>query len=285
MSKVPGTGAKTPKAVKVHKLKHYMELIMDAPKVVGSFSFPVWRGMLRHHDVTVSVDQSQKKYTNALQAELDDGNTVVAIFIKVNHEKDAIPWLNMNNTEIIRAYNEPDTRTITVAPFEMEEALGCSKTYMGRLYKQGIVVKHGRGRYDFKESCTNYIKHLQDQAKGKGGQEYSDQRTKNLKLKGSRELLKYKQESEELGYLDDFKNEQMTLALGMRNAMESLPNDLAPRLANKTAHFIKKEIAKEIKLTLETLNIQASENGGSSAPEKKTAAKKKAAPKKTRKKK
>lgn len=274
--KVPGTGAKTPKSVKVHKLKHFMELVMDAPKVVGSFVEPIWRGMQRHHDVVVSVDHSNKKLTTALQSEIDDGNTVVVIFIKIKNEKESIPWLDMNNDEIIRMYNEPDTRTITVAPFEMQDALGCTKAHMGTLYKQGFVVKHGRGRYDFKETCTRYIAHLKDQAKGKGGQEYSDERT--LKIRAQRRAAEVELDALAGMYTltEDVSTQGFNQGTKYRKAIESLFSMLTPALAHaNTPGKIRRVVRPELNKMLTKLSLGEAPSPITKKPPKKKTTKRK----------
>lgn len=255
---VPGTGPKTPASAVTAKTKELFDLLGGAPKITGTLKKPYPRDRENDWLVSVEVDSSREKDAIKLAAAYPRGQHVVAIIVPISNASESAPWFALDTGEILRSANDPNVQHITVRPFEMADVMGCTEAYVGQLYKRGIVVKHGRGRYDLVETCKLYIEHLKAEAKGKGGQVYSDQRTANLKIKGEREQLKLTNESGELGYIEDFKAEQMELALTYRNAIEAISNDISPKIANKPVHIVKKKLAEEIKTVLEELGIQAS---------------------------
>ena len=73
--------------------------------------------------------------------------------------------------------------SIEVTEAELAEYLGLSTRRIRQLFKEGIVIKSQRGKYDLKESVNKYINSLRDREKNK------DENLEKLKISKEAESL------------------------------------------------------------------------------------------------
>lgn len=272
------TAASTPlKSLKSTSKRDMMEIIGSAPKVPGVFQEPQPRDRNNDYLVSIAVEMAMKPEAMDLACAFNRGQHVVAIFVPLNDVSEWPMWKAFDTGEILQAHHGSDfERTFEVTTRFMAEMLDVSDRRLQQLHQMKHAKKFGRGRWDLVGTFKAYLDYIREEFQGRGGKEYSSQRTRKLTASADREEVKLAQENEELGYLEDFESEQMELSLQYREAMERLPEAIAERLVKKPVHAIKRELAEEIKSILEQLSIQASKPNGSNTGQAKAGRKKKA---------
>lgn len=254
-----------------------MDIIARAPKITGTFQEPYPRKRENDYAFTIEIDKAKKHDALNLSRYYNGGQHIVAIIVPLNDVSEWPAWESFNAEEILQAHHGSDfERTFEVTTAFMADTLEMSHRNLQLLVAQGHAKRFGRGRYDLVGTFKAYLKALKDEFQGRGGKEYSAQRTRKLTASADREEVKLAQENDELGYIEDFESEQMDLALNVREAMERIPEEIAERLVKKPVHIIKRELAEEIKSVLEQLSIQAARPNGSNTGQAKTGRKKKA---------
>lgn len=267
----PGT-VKPPVLLKGKSLKEFFQ---SAPITTGVLKRPTYREREFEWQVTIGVEDARRETLKVLM-DYPGGQYVVAMFFPIHDVSEWPAWDQFNTGEILQAHHRSDfERTFEVSSAFMASVLGFTPTRLRQIENEGHAVKFGRGRWDLVGTVKAYLEYLRDEFQGRGGKEYSSERTRKLRASAGREEVKLAQENEELGYIEDFESEQMELALKYREAMELIPEAIAERLAKKPVHVIKRELAEEIKGVLVQLGIQASKPNGSSTGK----AKRKQAPK------
>ena len=254
-----------------------MEIIAAAPKVTGVFQEPYPRKRENDWAFTIEIEKAKKHDAIELSRYYNGGQHVVAIIVPINDVSEWPAWKAFDTGEILQAHHGSDfERDFEVTTTFLADLLEMTPRNLQMLEKKKHAVKFGRGRWDLIGTIKAYFGSLRDEFQGRGGKEYSSQRTRKLTASADREDVKLAQENEKLGYIEDFESESMELSLNYREAMERIPEAIAERLVKKPVHAIKRELAEEIKKVLEQLGIQASRPNGSNTGQAKTGEKKKA---------
>ena len=253
-----------------------MEIIAAAPKITGAYQEPYPRKRENDWAFTIEIEKARKFDAINLQKYYNGGQHVVAIIVPINDVSEWPMWKAFDTGEILQSYRGSDfERAFEVTTNFLADVLEMTPRNLQLLQKKKQAIKFGRDRWDLVGTFKAYMKAIKDEFQGRGGKEYSSQRTRKLTASADREEVKLAQENGELGYLEDFESEQMELALNYREAMERIPEAIAERLVKKPVHAIKRELAEEIKSVLEQLGIQASSTNGSNTGQAKTGRKKK----------
>ncbi|KKL17639.1 hypothetical protein LCGC14_2483540 [marine sediment metagenome] len=256
--------------------KELRDFFASAPITTGVLKRPAYREREFEWQVTVGVEDVMRETLKVLM-DYPGGQHVVALFFPIKDVSEWPAWKQFNTGEILQAHRGSDfERTFEVSTSFLSDLLEMTPRNLQLLEKKKHAVKFGRGRWDLIATIKGYLAFIRDEFQGRGGKEYSSQRTRKLTASADREEVKLAQENEQLGYIEDFESEQMDLALKYREAMERIPEAIAERLAKKPVHVIKRELAEEIKSVLEQLGIQASSTNGNNAGQAKTGRKKKA---------
>lgn len=126
---------------------------------------------------------------------------------------------------------------IEVTEKELSEYLGLSDRRIRQLFKQGIVIKSQRGKYDLKASVLGYVNSLRDKDKNK------DETLEKLKITGEAEKVSHerlKKRKTELQVLqiekklhaqEDVEYFWNTMVLAAKSRITSIPVKVAPLLA------------------------------------------------------
>ena len=146
-------------------------------------------------------------------------------------------------------------------PDQMAALFGCTTRQIELLAKEGIVVRIGRGQYDFAKSTTNYIAHLRKQAAGRAGvdpdsdtasanreraiEQTALARTKRLALEG------------QLVNIDRVRDMGARIMRGVRQFVLGLPNSIAHEVPTLSA----REVAAIKRLCADGLADAAAGNG------------------------
>jgi phage terminase Nu1 subunit (DNA packaging protein) len=125
---------------------------------------------------------------------------------------------------------------IEVTEAELAEYLGLSTRRIRQLFKEGIVIKSQRGKYDLKESVNKYISTLRDREKNK------DENLEKLKVHKEAELLMHerlKKRKTELVVLqmekkmhtsEDVEHFWNAMVMAAKSRLTSIPVKVAPSL-------------------------------------------------------
>lgn len=125
---------------------------------------------------------------------------------------------------------------LEVTEAELAEYLGLSDRRIRQLFKDGIVIKSQRGKYDLKASIQGYLKFLRDKEKNK------DEKIETLKLSKEAESLMHErlrkrktelivqQMERKLHTAEDVEYFWNTMALAVKSRLTSIPVKVAPQL-------------------------------------------------------
>ena len=233
------------------------EFFASAPKTTGVLKRPTYREQQFEWNVTIGVEDAKRETLKPLM-DYPGGQHVVALFFPISDISEWPGWEQFDTGQMLQSAHGSDFhKTFEVSTSFMSETLGVSDRRLQQLGKMGIAVKFGRGRWDYTATVKGYLKYIKDEFQGRGGEEYSKHRTRKMRIGADREAVKLAQDNEELGYIEDFKEEQKELSLDIRNALELIPEEVAEKISGKPVHIVKKELTKEIKKALEQLSVQA----------------------------
>lgn len=127
-------------------------------------------------------------------------------------------------------------------PDQMAALFGCTTRQIELLAKEGIVVRIGRGQYDFAKSTTNYVAHLRKQAAGRAGVDPdSDTASANRERAIEQTLLARTKRLALEGQLIDIGKARDVLdriVRGVRQFVLGLPNSIAHEVPTLTPHDI-----------------------------------------------
>lgn len=146
---------------------------------------------------------------------------------------------------------------IEVTEKELSEYLGLSDRRIRQLFKQGIVIKSQRGKYDLKASVLGYVNSLRDKDKNR------DEAMEKLKLTSEAEKLTHerlKKRKTELEVLkiekklhaqDDVEYFWNTMVLAAKSRITAIPVKVAPVLVGiedrkEVQSILKREIAEAL---------------------------------------
>lgn len=127
-------------------------------------------------------------------------------------------------------------------PDQMAVLFGCTTRQIELLAKEGIVVRIGRGQYDFAKSTTNYVAHLRKQAAGRAGVD-PDSDTASANRERAIEqtaLARTKRMVLEGGLIEIAKARDVLdrIVRGVRQFVLGLPNSIAHEVPTLTPHDI-----------------------------------------------
>ena len=233
------------------------EFFASAPKITGALKRPSYREREFEWQVTIGVEDAKRDTLKQLM-DYPGGQHVVALFFPISDISEWPAWEQFDTGQMLEAAHGSDfEKQFEVSTSFMAATLGISDRRLQQLHKEGHAFKFGRGRWDFTATVKGYISYLRDEYQGRGGKEYSVQRTRKVRIGADRDEVKLAHESGEVGYLEEMKEAQMELALEYRNAVELITNEIAEQLANQPLHVVKKELTKAIKDTLTQLSVNA----------------------------
>ena len=125
---------------------------------------------------------------------------------------------------------------IEVTEAELAEYLGLSGRRIRQLYKEGVVIKSHRGRYDLKGSVQGYLKFIRDRETSK------DEKLEQLKISKEAETLMHErlrkrktelvvqQMERKLHKAEDVEYFWNTMALAVKSRLTAIPVKTAPVL-------------------------------------------------------
>ena len=143
---------------------------------------------------------------------------------------------------------------VEVTEKELAEYLGLSDRRIRQLFKQGIVIKSQRGKYDLKASVLGYINSLRDKDKNR------DETMEKLRLAGEAEKLSHEklkkrktellvlQAEKKLHAAEDVEYFWNTMILAAKSRLTAIPVKVAPLLVGiedrkEVQHILKREIS------------------------------------------
>lgn len=146
---------------------------------------------------------------------------------------------------------------IEVTEKELSEYLGLSDRRIRQLFKQGIVIKSQRGKYDLKASVLGYVNSLRDKDKNR------DEAMEKLKLTSEAEKLTHERLKKRKTELEVLKIEKKlhaqedveyfwnTMVLAAKSRITAIPVKVAPVLVGiedrkEVQSILKMEIAEAL---------------------------------------
>lgn len=227
------TAKRTAKDSGTKKHSKIIDIIAASPKVTGTLEEPYPRKRETDWAVTVSVDRSRKRDAIKLADRFPVGQHVVAIIIPIEHAHESAPWLQMNQGEILEAAKVSDyKKKYEVSTGFMADVLNMTDRNLQLLNKKGVAVKFGRGRYDLCATASNYVRELDKEAKGRGGQEYSEERTKDKREQRLMRELDRLQKAEQLVDAGESEATGFEMGLKYRKALDNLIPRVSPQLVH-----------------------------------------------------
>lgn len=144
-----------------------------------------------------------------------------------------------------------DLEQITVDVGVMTEVLGVSEQFVGRLVKDGVVIKEGRGAYLLLPSVRRYIAQIKDRQRSVSveGEERINAADELARLRQKqRELTEIKIDVErgKLVRLEDAQRVYGELVSDAKNTFMRLSQRVAPKLEGRAATEIFRLLNEEI---------------------------------------
>ena len=146
-------------------------------------------------------------------------------------------------------------------PFEvttafMSDVLGMSDRNLQLLHKKKHAVKFGRGRWDLVATVKKYLDYIRDEFQGRGGKEYSEERTKDKREQRLMRELDRRQKAEQLVDAEEYKSAAFEMGVKYRKALENLIARVASELvAAKTQAKVRAILKPEIDQILINLSL------------------------------
>lgn len=147
-------------------------------------------------------------------------------------------------------------------PLEVTEAclaafLGIGASRIRTLARDGILIRSGRGKFDFPQSMRSYLSRLREMAEragrpSVGGDELKVERTRLAKEQADATALKNAQLRGELAPVTDTLREWQAVLRDVRAAMLAVPSRYAASQPHLTPHDVE-ALTLEIKRALEGL--------------------------------
>lgn len=223
----------SPKSLKSTDKRDMMEIIGSAPKVPGVFQEPKPRDREGDYLVSLTVDMTMKPEAINLSRAYNRGQHVVAIFVPLNDVSEWPMWKAFDTGEILQAHHGSDfERRFEVTTAFMADALSMSARNLQLLVKQGHAKKFGHGRYDLVGTFKGYLAKQLDEYQGRGGKEYSEERTKDKREQRLMRELDRRQKAEQLVDAEEYKAKAFEMGMKYRKAVENLIPRVSPQLVH-----------------------------------------------------
>ena len=234
-----------------------LEILASGAKVTGSFEEPLFRKREQDYAVTIAVEKSKKKLALKLAAQYNAGEHVVAIILPLKDVSEWPAWERFDTGEILRVDRGSDfERTFEVTTTFMADALGMSSRNLQLLVSQGHAKRFGRGRYDLVGTFKGYLAKQLDEFQGRGGKEYSEERTKDKREQRLMRELDRRQKAEQLVDADESRATGFEMGVKFRKAIENLtPRVSAELVAAKTQARVRAIMRPEIDQILTSLSL------------------------------
>lgn len=239
------------------KQRGILEILASGAKITGSFEEPLFRKREQDYAVTIAVEKSKKSLALKLAEQYNAGEHVVAIILPLKDVRDWPAWERFDTGEIQRVDRGSDfERTFEVTTAFMADALDMSARNLQLLVAQGHAKKFGRGRYDLVGTFKGYLAKQLDEYQGRGGKEYSEERTKDKKEQRLMRELDRRQKAEQLVDAEEYKAKAFEMGVKYRKAVENLIPRVSPQLVHAKSQAKVRAILKpEINQILTSLAL------------------------------
>lgn len=245
------------KSLKSATPRDMMEIIAAAPKITGAFQEPYPRKRENDWAFTIEIEKSKKFDAINLSKYYNGGQHVVAIIVPINNVREWPMWKAFDTGEILQAYHGSDfERTFEVQTRFLADLLEMSPRNLQLLEKKKHAVKFGRDRWDLVGTVKAYLKAIKDEFQGRGGKEYSEERTKDKREQRLMRELDRRQKAEQLVDAEEMKAASFEMGVKYRKALENLIARVAAELvAAKTQTKVRAILKPEIDQILINLSL------------------------------
>lgn len=224
--------APIPSLKSADKLK-MMDIIARAPKITGAFQEPYPRKRENDYAFTIEIEKSKKKDALNLSRYYNGGQHVVAIIVPLNDISEWPAWQAFNAEEILQAHHGSDfERAFEVTTAFMADTLDMSDRNLQLLHKKKHAKKFGRGRWDLVGTVKAYLEYIRDEFQGRGGKEFSEERTKDKREQRLMRELDRRQKAEQLVDAEEYKSAAFEMGVKYRKAVENLIPRVSPQLVH-----------------------------------------------------
>ena len=215
------------------KKRSILEILASGANITGSFEEPQFRKREQDYACTIAVEKSKKPLAIKLQQQFNSGDHVVAIILPLKDVRDWPAWEAFDTGEILRVDRGSDfERPFEVTTAYMADVLDMSARNLQLLHQKKHAKKFGRGRWDMVATVKAYLKYIKDEYQGRGGKEYSEERTKDKREQRLMRELDRRQKAEQLVDAEECKSAAFEMGVKYRKAVENLIPRVSPQLVH-----------------------------------------------------
>ena len=245
------------KSLKSANPRDMMEIIAAAPKITGAYQEPYPRKRENDWAFTIEIEKARKFDAINLQKYYNGGQHVVAIIVPINDVSEWPMWKAFDTGEILQSYRGSDfERAFEVTTAFLADTLEMTPRNLQLLQKKKHAVKFGRDRWDLVGTFKAYLKAIKDEFQGRGGKEYSEERTKDKREQRLMRELDRRQKAEQLVDAEEYKAKAFEMGVKYRKAVENLIPRVSPQLVHAKSQAKVRSILKpEIDQILTSLSL------------------------------
>jgi len=121
-----------------------------------------------------------------------------------------------------------ESKVKTINASDLAKILDISEVSVHELVKKNIIQKEGRGQFIPHKCIVYYIRHLREQAAGRGGTELTDERARLAKAQAERVEMENEVTKGNLIKIEDAQKEISSAVIACRARILSIPTTIAP---------------------------------------------------------
>jgi phage terminase Nu1 subunit (DNA packaging protein) len=118
----------------------------------------------------------------------------------------------------------------TINAADLAKILDLSEVSIHELVKKNIIPKEGRGKFIPHKCIVYYIRHLREQAAGRGGTDLTDERSRLARAQAERVEMENEVTRGNLISIEDVRKENEYTDMAIRNKLLGISKKLAPHL-------------------------------------------------------
>lgn len=242
-----------PKSLSTRALRDFFA---SAPITTGVLKRPSYREREFEWSVAIGVEDVRRDTLKVLM-DYPGGQHVVALFFPIKDISEWPAWKSFNTGEMLQAHHQSDfERTFEVSTSFLSDLLEMTPRNLQLLEKKKHAVKFGRGRWDLVGTVKAYMAAIRDEFQGRGGKEYSEERTKDKREQRLMRELDRRQKAEQLVDAEEYKAAAYEMGLKYRKALENLIPRVSPLLVHaKSQPKVRAILKPEIEQILTSLAL------------------------------